>query len=119
MSDRRQLPNRRECVRMQFEHGGFRYSATVGIRPDTGEPAEIFLHTAKAGTAVEGMARDAAVIASLALQHDCPLQTLRHALTRLEADEPAGALAALLDILAKEMPLVAVPVETIQETASQ
>ena len=116
MSDRRQLPNRRECLRLQFEHAGFRYSATVGLRPDTGEPAEIFLHTAKAGTAVEGMARDAAVIASLALQHDCPLGTLRHALTRLEADEPAGPLAALLDILSTEMPLVAVPVQpAIQE----
>lgn len=119
MSDRKSLPNRRECLRMQFEHGGFRYSATVGIRPDSGEPAEIFLHTAKAGTAVEGMARDAAVIASLALQHDCPLETLRHALTRLEADEPAGPLAALLDILAKEMPLVAVPVEPASEATAQ
>ncbi len=58
MTDRSRLPNRRECVRYEFPHGGFRYVATVGLHPQDGKPGELFLHAAKAGTSVEAAARE-------------------------------------------------------------
>jgi ribonucleoside-diphosphate reductase alpha chain len=46
-------------------------------------------------------ARDAAVAASLLLQHGCPLDTLRQALTRNGDGLGSGPLAHVLDLLAE------------------
>ena len=46
--------------------------------------AEIFLNTEKNGTALDVAARDAAISASLLLQHGCPAETLRRALCALK-----------------------------------
>jgi hypothetical protein len=43
----------------------------------------------------EANAQDAAIVASLALQHGCPLETIQHALVR--SGGLGGPLAALLD----------------------
>jgi ribonucleoside-diphosphate reductase alpha chain len=45
-------------------------------------------------------ARDAAVAASLLLQHGCPVDTLRRALTRNSDGSASGPLAHALDLLA-------------------
>jgi hypothetical protein len=82
----------------EAEHGGIRYTAGVG-RFEDGTPAEIFLNTAKHGTAVDTNARDAPVAASLLLQHGCPVETLRHALTRNSDGSASGPLARALDLL--------------------
>lgn len=111
MTDRSRLPNRRECVRYEFPHGGFRYVATIGILPEDGQPGELFLHAAKAGTSVEAAARDAAISTSLLMQFGCQIDTLRHALTRGEANEAAGPVARALDILSDELPITVVPVQ--------
>jgi hypothetical protein len=95
---RRRLPNRRGHELLDFEHGGIQYTAGVG-RFEDGRPAEIFLNTAKHGTAVDTNARDAAVAASLLLQHGCPLETLRRALTRNADGSASGPLARALDLL--------------------
>jgi hypothetical protein len=95
---RRRLPDRRGHELLDFEHGGIRYTAGVG-RFEDGRPAEIFLNTAKHGTAVDTNARDAAVAASLLLQHGCPLETLRRALTRNADGSASGSLARALDLL--------------------
>ena len=51
---RRRLPNRRVHLVLDFEHGGFAYTAGVGFFDDAGEqPAEIFLTTAKHGTVLD------------------------------------------------------------------
>jgi len=52
MGSRRRLSNRREHELIDFEHGGIRYTAGVG-RFEDGTLAEIFLNTAKQGTAVD------------------------------------------------------------------
>jgi ribonucleoside-diphosphate reductase alpha chain len=44
-------------------------------------------------------ARDAAVAASLLLQHGCPVDTLRRALTRNGDGSASGPLAKALDLL--------------------
>jgi len=64
---RQQLPNRRGHELLTFEHEGIRYTAGVGRFADGGL-AEIFLATAKHGSALDVIARDAAVAASLLLQ---------------------------------------------------
>ena len=100
---RRRLPNRRPHLVLDFEHGGFRYTAGVGFFDDDGrQPAEIFLTTAKHGTVLDTHARDAAIAASLLLQHGCPLDTLRRALTRNSDGTASGPLAHVLDLLQQQ-----------------
>jgi hypothetical protein len=98
MRPRQRLPNRRGHELLDFEHGGIRYTVGVG-RFEDGRLAEIFLNTTKHGTAVDTNARDAAVAASLLLQHGCPLETLRRALTRNADGSASGPLARALDLL--------------------
>jgi hypothetical protein len=98
--ERQRLPNRRGHELLDFEHGGISY--TVGIRRfEDGKLAEIFLNTAKHWTAVDVNARDAAVAASLLLQHGCPIDTLRQALTRNGDGSSSGPLARALDLVAE------------------
>jgi ribonucleoside-diphosphate reductase alpha chain len=99
MTDRQRLPNRRDHELLDFEHGGIRYTAGIGRFSD-GRLAEIFLSVRKHGTAVDVNARDAAVAASLLLQHGCPIETLRRALTRNVDGSASGPLARALDLFA-------------------
>ena len=100
---RRRLPNRRGHLVIEFEHGGFAYTAGIGFFDDDGrQPAEIFLTTGKHGTALDTNARDAAIAASLLLQHGCPVDTLRRALTRNSDGSASGPLAHVLDLLRKQ-----------------
>ena len=101
MPERKHLPNRRQHEVLDFEHGGIRYTAGAG-RFEDGGLAEIFLTTAKQGTAVDVNARDAAVAASLLLQHGCHVETLRKALTRNGDGSASGPLGRALDLLAVE-----------------
>jgi hypothetical protein len=99
---RQRLPNRREHTVITFTTAdGFRYTAGVGYFED-GRLAEIFLNAEKIGTAIETAARDSAVVASLALQHGVPPETIRRALTRNGSGEAGGPLGTLLDLLAAE-----------------
>jgi ribonucleoside-diphosphate reductase alpha chain len=98
---RRRLPDRREVESLDFEHGGQRYTAGIGRFPD-GSVAEIFLSASKAGSDAADIARDAAVTASLAFQHGCPVAILRKALTRASDGKAAGSIGAVLDLLDEE-----------------
>src|SRR5215472_13871931 len=95
---RQRLPNRRGHELLTFEHEGVRYTAGVGRFADGGL-AEIFLATAKHGSTLDVIARDAAVAASLLLQHGCSVDTLRQALTRNSDGSGSGPLARALDLL--------------------
>jgi hypothetical protein len=99
---RRRLDNRRGHELVTFRHDHIEFTAGIGRFPD-GELAEIFLNApSKIGTAIDVVARDAAVLASLALQHGCPADTLRRALMRNVNGTASGALGALLDLLAAD-----------------
>jgi ribonucleoside-diphosphate reductase alpha chain len=91
MTSRARLPNRRGSCIVSFEHGGHRYRASGSFFPQTGELAEVFLDTGKAGSAVQQQADDAAVLASLLLQHGVTVTTIRHSIS--------GAIATALDLL--------------------
>jgi hypothetical protein len=93
MSQRERLPNRREAELIDFEHGGRRWTATIGRFAD-GRVAEVFLDAAKESPLVE-LAQDCALAATIALQNGCPIATLRHALTGRHAG-PLGTALALL-----------------------
>jgi ribonucleoside-diphosphate reductase alpha chain len=95
---RRRLPDRRAHETLEFDHAGFHYVAGIG-RFENGGLAEIFLNCAKSGTTLESHARDAAIVASIALQHGATAETIRHAITRDRDGTASGALGTLLDLL--------------------
>jgi hypothetical protein len=78
---RARLPSRRQHEVYRFESYGQIYVGGVGRYPD-GRVAELFVNAAKSGSMVEALAQDAAIVASLALQHGCPVDVLRHAIDR-------------------------------------
>jgi len=90
---RERLPDRREAELIDFEHAGRRWSATIGRFAD-GRVAEIFLDGSREAPVVE-LAQESALVASLALQSGCPIETLRHALSGRNAG-PLGAALALI-----------------------
>jgi hypothetical protein len=94
VTDRERLPNRRVSELVDFEHGGRRWTLTVGRFAD-GRVGEVFLDTPKA-SAIGEIAADAAIAASVAFQHGAPLETVRHALADRRAG-PLGAALALID----------------------
>ena len=93
MANRERLPNRRLSEVVSFQHGGRRWTATISRLHD-GRVGEIFLDTIK-GAAIGELAAHAAIVASLALQSGCPLETLRHALDGRNAG-PLGAALAII-----------------------
>jgi hypothetical protein len=93
MSERERLPNRRPAEVFDFEHGGRRWTATFSRFPN-GRVGEIFLDAIR-GAAIAELAAEAAIVASLAFQSGCPLETLRHALDGRDAG-PLGAALLLV-----------------------
>lgn len=80
-SIRERLPNRRDSINFNFQCGTFNCVATISFFPD-GRLAEIFLGNGKAGSTADSIAKDAALICSIALQHGVPLEVIRRALLR-------------------------------------
>ena len=91
MSERLCLPNRRGAEVFEFEHGRRRWTTTISRLPD-GAVAEIFLDTKPSPLA--DMAQNAAILASLALQHGASFETVRHAIA-----SRGGPLAAALGLI--------------------
>jgi hypothetical protein len=98
---RERLPNRRLGETFGFECAGLRYTCTIGRFRD-GRIAEVFLNNHKSNSSADTGARDAAIVASIALQHGADLETIRKALCRDGHGRPSGPLGAALDILAGE-----------------
>jgi hypothetical protein len=101
MSNRQALPNRRRCETLEIEHAGQRFVLTFSRYRD-GRPAEIFLSSRHIGSPLEAIARDAAIVVSIALQFGADLRTIRDALTRDHDGGPATllgtALAAITEV---------------------
>ena len=86
------LPPRRRSENFAVVHGNHRtnFHVTLGYYPD-GRIGEVFVSGAKAGSEVEAVARDGAVLLSLALQHGILIATMRAAVTR-DADGTASTI---------------------------
>lgn len=101
---RTRLPHRRPSVTCELEHGGHRFSVTVGFDLD-GRPLEVF---ADGRTSHMGqMIADACVAVSLALQHGCPAEALPRSMGRVpdplagaDACVPASAVGAIAEAVA-------------------
>lgn len=92
MSARQRLPNRRNSVAFNFEHGGLFYRCTASRYAD-GRLAEIFLSCSKIGSAAQGHADAAAIMASLLLQHGVNSEVL----ARCVAGSPIAAAIELAE----------------------
>ena len=80
MSTRQRLPNRRASTVFQFEHIGARYTATISYFPGTDRLAEIFIDHSRPNSQLAELANDAAVLASLLLQHGITAAEIRHSI---------------------------------------
>jgi hypothetical protein len=98
---RKQLPNRRPHETIRFKHWGLKYIAGLGRANANAAISEVFLNVGKVGEQAETLARDSAVLLSLALQHGTPLDTIAHALTRNDDGSPSGPIGALIDLMVK------------------
>jgi hypothetical protein len=101
-STRQRLPNRRESSTFNFVCGRHCYTATVSCFPGTNQLAELFLGNGRAGSDVDAAAKDSAVVASLALQHSVPVDTIRRALLRDPRGVASSPLGVALDFLSDE-----------------
>jgi hypothetical protein len=95
------LPQRRHSETFEIEYGGLNrsHTVTVGYYDDHKTVGEIFITGGKSGEAVEAIARDGAVLLSLALQHGATLETIAHAITRDGQGQPQTIVGAVVDRL--------------------
>lgn len=108
ITERNALPNRRYAETFTVQHSGNlgkseTVEVTVGYYFDgkTGDGAvgEVFISNPKVGSGQEAIARDAAVLLSLAIQHGVPIETMRGAITREQDSKPSTIIGAVLDRL--------------------
>jgi len=97
---RRRPPDRRDGELVTFDHDGVRYTAQFS-RDDGGKISELFLNGAKEGTTANIVARECAVILSIAVQCGAPLETLYAALPKLHDGSPAGPVGRALSLIAE------------------
>jgi hypothetical protein len=107
---RERLPNRRAAETIQIEHGGQRFTVTVGFYPD-GRAGEVFTHGMRIGSSLDALLADACVLLSLMMQHGIEARELASSMGRLGSAEPASIIGAVLDLI------VAAPAVTATETA--
>src|SRR5512138_1808487 len=99
---RSRLPNRRSSWNFSIEFQGERYDVTIGHYSD-GRVAEVFANriygknSAKVGTLLDDVCRDAAILVSFALQFGAPIDTIAPALTRNDFNEPTTIIGAILE----------------------
>ena len=103
--ERERWPNRRPAETFDLEVGGKTYAVCVVFYSD-GRPAEIFIAGPKIGSAMDAILSDAAILASLALQHGAPPADLAKTMSRIPIDPwgtarlPASPVGAAMDLLA-------------------
>jgi len=72
---RRKLPDTRASVTHKFSIAGTEGYITVG-KFDDGQPGEVFIQMAKAGSTINGLMDTVSTLVSLCLQYGVPLETL-------------------------------------------
>jgi hypothetical protein len=99
---REALPNRRVSETFEVAFGGLiqPHTITIGFYED-GRIGEIFINGGKSGEKIEAIARDSAVILSMALQHGVPIETIGHAITRDGQGTPQTIVGVIIDILTR------------------
>ncbi len=98
MSNRHRLPNRRRSETMVFETGRYKLRLTVGYHAN-GDIGEVFVNALCASSGLDLFICDAAILASIALQHGATLDELRHALKHDGNGNAVSPIGAALDQL--------------------
>ena len=71
-----------------------------------GSIGEVFLNNHKVNSQADVSARDAAVVASIALQYGAPVDVIRRALMRNADGTASGPLGAALDLIANDLKVI-------------
>jgi ribonucleoside-diphosphate reductase alpha chain len=87
-SNRHRLQNERSSITHHFAFGGHEGYLTVGFYPN-GQPGEIFIRMAKAGSTIAGLMECFGTVVSVSLQHGVPLKILCDKLSHTRF-EPSG-----------------------------
>lgn len=96
MSTRERLPNRRPNHTETFERDRIQITLTKGYKPN-GDIGEIFVNALPQNSMIDLLLSDAAIIASLAMQHGVPIQQLAHAIKRDVFGVASSPIGAALD----------------------
>lgn len=100
--NRASLPNRRSHEAFHFFHWSQKFIAGIGRATPTAPIAEVWINTGKTGTQAETLARDSAVLLSLALQYGVPLSVIGRKLMRDADGTPSGPMGQLVDIISRD-----------------
>jgi hypothetical protein len=105
MTERRVLPPRRRAETFDVPFAGLdrAHTVTVGYYDDH-SIGEVFINGGKSGEMVESIARDGAVLLSLALQYGADLANIKSAITRDGQGSPSSIIGAVVDRLWEEAP---------------
>jgi ribonucleoside-diphosphate reductase alpha chain len=87
-ANRHRLQDERPAITHHFSVGGYDGYLTVGLYPN-GQPGEIFIRMAKAGSTIAGLMECFGTVVSVALQHGVPLKVLCDKLSHTRF-EPSG-----------------------------
>jgi ribonucleoside-diphosphate reductase alpha chain len=82
------MQNERSAITHHFAFGGHEGYLTVGFYPN-GQPGEIFIRMAKAGSTIAGLMECFGTVVSVSLQHGVPLKVLCDKLSHTRF-EPSG-----------------------------
>jgi hypothetical protein len=96
---RQTLPQRRPHEVFDFYHWDRKFIAGIGRAYPDGPVREVWINTGRSGEQMETLARDSAVLLSLALQYDVPLEAIRKAMMRDMDGSASGPMGALVDRL--------------------
>jgi hypothetical protein len=102
-AQRERLPNRRASQNLEFERDNLNYYMTIGLYLDF-RVGEIFLNSQHGNSFVDAIAHDAAILASIALQFGCPLDTIRHAIKRDSSGKASSPIGEAIDLAAELVP---------------
>src|SRR6516162_7774360 len=98
---RQRLPDRRASTVFNFECNGLHYTASASWFDD-GRPGEVFVGNHRADSHADSCAKDAAILASIALQYGAPLDVLRRAVLRNSQCRPSTPIGCALNLIADE-----------------
>jgi hypothetical protein len=100
---RKRLPDRRAAATVNLEHGGSRFTVTIGLYPD-GRPGEVFTHGIRTGSGLDAPLADACVLLSLLMQHGVEPSQISSSMGRSGGAEAASIIGAVIDLVEKACP---------------
>ena len=99
--NRKRPPDRRDGELVTFDHDGVPYTAHFS-RDEDGNVSELFLNGGKEGSTANVVAKECAVILSIAAQFGVPMTVLGKSLPRLHDGKPAGPVGVALAMIGKK-----------------